>query len=68
MPGGLACMRLKQIGSYTTFADAGIPQSGIERITERTVALANLWGMTDHGYNADSISGIYRMCGPFKEE
>jgi len=59
---------LKQIGSYTSFADAGIPESGIDKITERTVALANLWGMTEHGYNADTISEIYRMCGPFKDE
>jgi len=57
---------LKQIGSYTSFADAGIPASGIDRITERTAFLANLWGLTD--YNADNISEIYRMCGPFKDE
>jgi alcohol dehydrogenase YqhD (iron-dependent ADH family) len=57
---------LKQSGSYTCFADAGIPESGIERITERTVALANLWGMRD--YNAENISEIYRMCGPFESE
>jgi hypothetical protein len=59
---------LKRIGSYTSFADVGIPEADIDRITERTVALANLWGMTEHGYNADSISEIYRLCGPFKEE
>jgi len=59
---------LKKIGSYTSFADAGIPESGIDKITERTVALADLWGITEHGYNADSISEIYRMCGPFKDE
>jgi alcohol dehydrogenase YqhD (iron-dependent ADH family) len=57
---------LKQIGSCTSFSDVGIPESGIDQITERTVALANLWGLTD--YNADNISEIYRMCGPFKEE
>jgi len=59
---------LERSGSYTTFADAGIPESGIDKITERTVVLANLWGMTEHGYNAESISEVYRMCGPFKEE
>ncbi|MDP6547019.1 MAG: iron-containing alcohol dehydrogenase [Phycisphaerae bacterium] len=59
---------LKQIGSCTSFVDVGIPESDIDQITERTVALANLWGMTEHGYNADTISEIYRMCGPFKEE
>jgi len=57
---------LKKIGSYTSFAEAGIPATDIDKITERRVALANLWGLTD--YNADNISEIYRMCGPFKEE
>ena len=59
---------LEKIGSYTCFADAGIPESDIDKITERTAFLADLWGITEHGYNADSISGIYRMCGPFKNE
>jgi alcohol dehydrogenase YqhD (iron-dependent ADH family) len=57
---------LKKSGSYTCFADAGIPESGIEKITERTVALANLWGLD--AYNTENISEIYRMCGPFKGE
>jgi len=57
---------LKQIGSYTSFADAGIPASGIDKVAERTAFLANLWGLTD--YNVDNISEIYRMCGPFKDE
>ena len=57
---------LKQVGSCTCFADAGIPESDIDRITERTVALATLWGAED--YNAENISEIYRMCGPFKQE
>ncbi|MBC8373102.1 MAG: iron-containing alcohol dehydrogenase [Planctomycetes bacterium] len=59
---------LKKIGSYTCFADAGIPESDIDKITERTAFLADLWGITEHGYNAESISEIYRMCGPFKDE
>ena len=57
---------LKQAGSYTCFADAGIPESDIDKITERTVALAELWGAED--YNASNISEIYRMCGPFKDK
>ncbi len=57
---------LTKIGSTTSFADAGIPESGIEKITERTLALANLWGVS--GYDAETISGIYRSCGPFKDE
>ncbi len=57
---------LTQAGSCTSFADAGIPESDIDKITERTVALATLWGAED--YNAENISEIYRMCGPFKEE
>ncbi|NQT87043.1 iron-containing alcohol dehydrogenase [bacterium] len=57
---------LKKIGSWTTFADAGIPESGIPAITDRTVALATLWGLD--AYNADNISAIYRMCAPFKGE
>jgi len=57
---------LTKAGSCTCFADAGIPESDIDRITERTVALANLWGA--ESYNAENISEIYRMCGPFKEE
>lgn len=59
---------LKKIGSYTCFADAGIPESDIDKITERTSFLANLWGIAEHGYNAETISEIYRLCGPFKEE
>ncbi len=55
---------LKKIGTYTAFEDAGIPESDIDKITERTAVLANLWGLTD--YNADNIGEIYRMCGPFK--
>jgi len=58
---------LGQIGSFTCFADAGIPESDIAKITERTDALANLWGLADQ-YNPDNISEIYHMCGPFKEE
>jgi alcohol dehydrogenase YqhD (iron-dependent ADH family) len=57
---------LKQTGSCTSFAEAGIPESDIDKITERTVALATLWGAED--YNAENISEIYRMCGPFSEE
>jgi len=57
---------LKKIGTHTAFEDAGIPESDIEKITERTVILANLWGLTD--YNEDNISEIYGMCGPFKAE
>ena len=41
-------------------------QSDIDKITERTVALATLWGAAD--YNAENISEIYRMCGPFSQE
>lgn len=57
---------LRKIGTYTVFADAGIPESDIGRITERTAVLANLWGLTD--YNQDNISEIYGMCGPFKTD
>lgn len=66
---GIAAFKqwLGKIGAYTCFADAGIPESGIAKITERTVALANLWGMADQ-YNAGNISEIYHMCAPFKEE
>ena len=65
---GIAAFKqwLKKIGSTTSFADAGIPESDIDKITERTAFLATLWGMTD--YNEDNISEIYRMCGPFKDE
>jgi alcohol dehydrogenase YqhD (iron-dependent ADH family) len=56
---------LAKIGSYTSFADAGIPASGIDKITEQTVRLANLWGLTH--YNEENISGIYRTCGPFAD-
>ncbi len=55
---------LAKIGTFTAFEDAGIPESDIEKITERTAILAELWGLTD--YNRDNISEIYRMCGPFK--
>jgi len=54
---------LQKVGSYTSFADAGIPESDIEKISERTAFLANLWGLED--YNAENISEIYRMCEPF---
>jgi alcohol dehydrogenase YqhD (iron-dependent ADH family) len=57
---------LKKIGTYTAFEDAGIPESGIAKVTERTAVLAQLWGLAD--YNADNISEIYGMCGPFKAE
>ncbi len=65
---GIAAFKqwLKKIGSYTSFADAGIPASGIDKIAERTAFLADLWGLTD--YNVENISEIYRACGPFKEE
>lgn len=45
---------------------AGISESDIDKITQRTVALANLW--VEEDYNSDNISAIYRMCGPFKGE
>jgi len=57
---------LRKIGTYTAFEDAGIPESGIAKVTERTAVLAQLWGLSD--YNAGNISEIYGMCGPFKAE
>ena len=65
---GIAAFKswMSKIGTYTSFEEAGIPESGIAKITELTVVLAKLWGAED--YNADNISEIYRMCGPFKSE
>jgi len=57
---------LTKSGTYTSFADAGIPASDIDRITKQTVALATLWGAD--AYNAENISQIYGMCGPFADE
>ncbi len=49
-----------KIGSPTSFAAAGIPESDIDMIADNTRKLAEVWGLND--YTKDVIIELYRMC------
>jgi alcohol dehydrogenase YqhD (iron-dependent ADH family) len=49
-----------KVGSPVSFAEAGIPASDIDRITDRAVALARIW--KHDNYTKEIIEGIYSMC------
>ena len=51
----------KSIGSPVSFAEAGIPESDIEKITDIAHKLAETWGMSEE-YNRDVIVELYRLC------
>lgn len=50
----------RKVGSPVSFEEAGIPPSDIDRITERTVALAGIW--KHDNYTAEIIKKIYGLC------
>ena len=51
----------EKIGSPVTFAQAKIPESEIDAITEKALALAETWGM-DAYKNKNLIVDLYRRC------
>jgi alcohol dehydrogenase YqhD (iron-dependent ADH family) len=50
-----------KIGSPTSFAKAGIPESDIEKITDIACKLAVAWEM-DEEYTRDVIVELYKLC------
>jgi NADP-dependent alcohol dehydrogenase len=60
---GVAALKgwFDKIGSPTTLSAAGIPESDIEKITDLTVKLSEVWGM-DNDYTREKIIELYRLC------
>ena len=50
-----------RIGSPTSFAKVGIPESDIEKITDMACKLAETWGMHKE-YTRDVIVELYKLC------